>query len=423
MPATVEQIFREKHSSIFLKITPFILFCVIIGLITGADSLMSYTTPIYLEEVLGNEISMGLVLAFSSIIGFICDFLFSKFLREKTFIFFLSATLICAMTFPLILQHLPPLIPFLMLATGIWGIYYETLAFSNYDYIKRTFELERHEVAWGNLTMIKSVAWTFGPLAASSLLLLGYHRVYEVVVVVLFFAAILSLILAKKYHPQIKANQPSKIAKPKISFGQELIIWRVLLTRVWPLCLFVLVMYLVDATFWSIGTLFAQQIHSVSGWEGLFLTLYSLPSIVFSGLAAKAARPFGKKRIAFILGIFSGLALLVMGVMNTFATIIVSMTVFSSLFAITWPEINATFENYIERLDGFGIDLIGLKNSIGSLSYVIGPVLAGVLATLVGNQLSFALMGLLLLFTSIALLFIVPRKIRMPQQQLEEISD
>jgi predicted MFS family arabinose efflux permease len=89
--------------------------------------------------------------------------------------------------------------------------------------------------------------------------------------------------------------------------------------------------------------------------------------------------------------------------------------------AVAVPEILAVFEDFMARLGEFGGEVISLERSAENLAFIVGPALAGAIALVVGFQETFTVMGgVLFLVASLAFL-VVPRKIRLPQQELGEI--
>ena len=378
---------------------------------------MSYITPVVINENVSSQAIMGLIMAFSSIVGLICDVLFAKVFRRRSFIFFIGLTLLAAFLFPFTMSSLPSVIPVFLLATGIWGVYYESLTYSNYVFIAKSIPIALHERAWAKLNVVKAIAWTVAPLVAAFLLTQGPESVYQLVIVSLFVASLMALIAKKSW----SAKSHQTLSTPSTNLWHQLKVWRVLFTKVWPMLLFFLIMLIIDATFWSIGTLMAEDLKTQSIWGSLILTAYMLPSLLFSSLAIPAAKPFGKKRVSFLLGIGAGLTLITLGVAHNPAVIVSIVFLFASLSAIIWPEIQASFENYVARLGNSSIDMVGLQASAGSLAYIVGPIVAGFTAALIGNQLTFSLFGLILTVISVVLLMIVPRKIKMPQTELSQI--
>jgi len=360
---------------------------------------------------------MGLVMAFSSIVGLTCDVLFAKVFRRRSFSFFIGLTLVAAFLFPLTMSFLPSIIPVFLLATGIWGIYYESLTYSNYIFIANAVPIAQHEHSWAKLNMVKAISWTVAPLVAAYLLTQGPEPVYQLVVMSLFLASLVALLAKKSWSH--RSHQP--LTTPSTNIWHQLKVWRVLFTRVWPMLIFFLILLIIDATFWTIGAVMAENLKSESIWGGFLITAYMLPGLILSGLAAPAAKPFGKKRMAFLLGIGAGLMSATMGLTTNPAVMVLIVFLTASMMAVIWPEVQATFENYVARLGDSSIDMVGLQASASSLAYIIGPIAAGFTAALIGNQLTFSLFGLILAVVSVLLLIIVPRKIKMPQTELAKV--
>ncbi|MFA6421780.1 MAG: MFS transporter, partial [Patescibacteria group bacterium] len=210
------------------------------------------------------------------------------------------------------------------------------------------------------------------------------------------------------------------VEQEKISVRQTLGVWWTLLKRVYPLYIFLFILSFVDATFWSVGTVFSETLKDTSMLGRFIIPVYMLPSLGLSVFAGPAAKPFGKKRIAFLCGIVMGLGLLTVGFVHNVHLILIAIF-FSSVFsAIALPEVAASFEDYVERLGSAGSNMIGLQGSAVSLAYIIGPIVAGTLSGIVGNQKTFAVVGGIVLIVSIIVLIITPRKLKMPQAEIQE---
>ena len=69
--------------------SPLIIFSLIMFLVSLSDGIMSYVAPIYIEKFVSSSFVMGLIISFSSLIGIVCDFLFSKWFPDKPYTFFI----------------------------------------------------------------------------------------------------------------------------------------------------------------------------------------------------------------------------------------------------------------------------------------------------------------------------------------------
>jgi len=63
--------------------------------------------------------------------------------------------------------------------------------------------------------------------------------------------------------------------------------------------------------------------------------------------------------------------------------------------------------------------MIGLSNSTTSISYIIGPILAGGLAAFFGEKQTFLIIGILIVVVSLFLYFLIPKKLKIPQKEIK----
>jgi hypothetical protein len=328
------------------------------------------------------------------------------------------AALGAALIFPLILLFLPLTIIFLILAMIVWGVYYEFSQFSHFNFVHAFLTKEEHAHAWGVISVFKATAYIVGPLLAGWLIGLGMNFAFKTVLVLVAVGFLGLAVFLKRNHKGQKtvgdeANHPG--------FWQELAIWRTLMAKVWPLWLFILAVFLIDASFWSVGTVLSEQLRQVHPLGGLLLPLYMLPSLLVGWLADKASRPWGKKRVAFLAGMSYGLLLLVVGLMPSPVGLLALVLIASTLGAVAVPEILAVFQDFVARSGVFGNEVISLERSAENLAYILGPVLAGGIALVMGFQETFTVMGGILFLAASLAFLVVPRKIRLPQQELEKI--
>ncbi|WKZ30249.1 MAG: MFS transporter [Candidatus Dojkabacteria bacterium] len=413
-----------KAGNPFYYMRPLVAFALIFFLISLGDAIMSYSSPIFLEKALGSATLMGLVLGASSIVGFFADLFMSEWFRGKSYKFFLFWTLVFAFSFPVIFLFLPPIIIFFLLAMAVWGIYYEMMQFSNYHFINRQIKRQNRTFAWSLFMAFKSLGYTLGPIIAG--LLIDRHMSQAFIAAFGFFAiAAFGALLFMKVQKMKRHENHAQAEEPyeeKKSVWHVIKVWVVLGKKIWPLFIFTFMLFLVDSTFWSIGTVLAEKLHVEHGVQGeLLLTVYTIPSLFVGLLASIAAAPFGKKRGAYIAGLTSGLVLALLGFVEN-PYVIFGVAFVSAIFSsLAFPLISSTYADYVDRLDNLGNDLIGLQGAAHSMSYVVGPIIAGFLADRVGDQLTFTMMGIALAITAILMILLTPRKIRMPLKALHSV--
>lgn len=406
------------------SISPLILsFGIIVLIVNFADSIMAYATPVFLEAQLGNSSTMGWVMAMSSVVGLTADLLMGDLFRGRKFQFFMFAAVIFALLFPITLNFLPPIVPFFILAVAFWGIYYEMLRFANYLFIQSHAHHSEHAMAWGLIATFQALAHTIGPLLAAWALNFNHHLPFLLAIgtAAIGMLAYLSFNGSLPHHKKLANLSPETTPSHRPHLLREFRVWRVLFHKIWHLLLFLLALSLVDSTFWTVGTLLSEELKDNSE-HGLVLVLYGLPAMFLGVLAGRAAKPFGKKRAAFGTALIAGVFLVLAGISKEDYLLLSFIFIASSFLAVSWPEIYAVFEDYVCRLGKTATDFIGLQSSAISISYIIGPIIAGTIAETVGNRETFAVVGGILIAVSAFAMVAVPRKIHMPQQEIKALS-
>lgn len=359
---------------------------------------------------------MGIIISTSSIVGFICDLLFSKLFPRKPYAFFLWLTLLAAFMFPATYSFLPPLVSTFLIGMVTWGIYYELLQFSHFNFINTFIPKAQFTQAWGTLNSFSALAYIIGPLLAVHLITQNFRSAFSVPLL-LYSVASMGLIALLLFLKKKPIQTSSEI---KHSLFTEMRIWKSLLSKVWPVYIFLFLIASIDSTFWTIGALISQELSTITSIGSWFLPAYTLPAL-FIWLVISRLPVTGKKRIAFIAAAIGGAIMSIVGF--TSEPLILLLVVFSaSIFiAISFPEIKAVFEDYVSRLGKAGTSMVGLQASSTSAAYVIGPIIAGFLGQILGHRQVFTVIGSVLSLFSIYAYFTVPKKIRLPEAEIANI--
>jgi MFS family permease len=67
--------------------------------------------------------------------------------------------------------------------------------------------------------------------------------------------------------------------------------------------------------------------------------------------------------------------------------------------------------------------LMGMSSSMVNLSYITGPVVAGFLANSIGEQKTMMWVGIFVATIALVLLFVTPKKLKLPQMEMAEWKD
>jgi MFS family permease len=400
------QIFSRHITFSFINIlkTPVLIYSIVYFFLSVGDAIMSYVSPIFIDRFLNNSFLMGLVISASSVMGLLCDLLFPKIFRHQKFTLLFFFSIVLAFLFPLTLIASDGKIWILILAMFIWGIYYELISFSHSAFIEHSYDCDQHSYCWGTISSFKSLAYLIGPILATLLISQSLNRALFLPIL-FYLASIFGFIFLSRL-----PHRPSLRVPTSITTGQ-LKEWLTLIPKVWPVYVFLFLISLLDSAFWTVGTLLSEQSATTSFLGRLILPAYCLPGLFFGILVTNYAKPTGKKRVSFITGAFASLLLILFAFTENPLFLVLITFASSAFLSVSFPEISAVFEDYVTRLGKSGDIMVGIKSSAVSASYIIGPIVAGGLASLVGNRLTFPILGLFIGVYSLGAYFLVPRKL------------
>jgi MFS family permease len=403
----------------FRAYIPLFIFSFIIFLVSLHDGIMSYMAPVIVQDKLNDALLVGLVLSTSSLFGMFFDFIIAQFFTKKNYVFFMVWMLIFAIAFPLIFLFLPrDLAPFVF-AMVVWSVYYELRSYSKFDFVHKFLPVQKNTEAWAIMTIFQSASYMLGP-AVTVFLLTKNAQLPLYASLILTTASILLFFFFIALYGRQHARDAANGEKPK-SFWKELKVLKVLTKRIWVLVIFGFTTTLLDVAFWTTGVLYAEQLRNQSKWGSLFLVFYCLPTLFVGWIIPYIFKPLGKKRTSFIAGILAGISLLAIGLTNNIFVILGLVLLTSIFIDVANILLFAVFEDYVTRLDEAGHDLVSIGQFSGNLAYTIGPIILGLIVKFWGFGLSFVFTGIILSASAIFALFTVPRKIKMPHQEIGKI--
>lgn len=384
-----------------------------------ADAILSYWVPNFLEGVLSSTTQVGLVMGFSSIIGLIADLTLPQVIKGVTVRKLVLLSIITSIIFSLTLLWATwtPLIILLLTSMAIWGIYYEFLGFASQQFVADSTPVKFHPAAWGIIGVFKSAAYFLGPIFAGNFLLRSQQfPVY--ICLFLLFISYLILAMYKKQH-----DRPLAIEIEKVNLLREFDHWVVLFTHVWPVIVMSLVIGIIDASFWTVGAIW-NEVLAQKHWLGsMFLSFYILPSLFVGFLIAKWGIYKGKKKLAEKLLLISGILFAVLGFYDGVVWQVIIVLFASTALSLAYPLIEGVYSDIIARMGRERKHMIGLSASTISVSYIVGPPLAGIIASLVGDQNTFVVLGISTVLIALFLLLITPKKLLLPQEQIHKWKD
>lgn len=386
-------------------------------LVYCGDAVLSDWVPAFMQKSLGSPLLMGWVMAFSSMVGFAADLWFPgklKMLRAKRI---LVLAIGASLVFAGILWWTTywQVLGLFLAAMAVWGIYYEFLWFGGNQFVAEAVPGRLRSAVWAFFGITRSLAYFLGPVIGS-LVTVEYGD--RVTVVLAFSLTLLGygvwrLGLTSRKHPvQGEAEQ--------INILQEAGRWWVLGRRVWTVLLISFTLGLIDATFWTTGTVLTDKLVEEHWLGGMFLPFYMLPVIVVGLLIVKLKVHENKKKYAEIGLVAAGGLLAAIGLTQTVWIWLLLVLGVGIATSVTSPLLEAVYTDISTRMGSEKKHMFGLAGSTVSLAYVAGPIMAGALATYMDEQRVFAMVGAGAMVIGLILLMVTPRKIRLPQQEIEE---
>lgn len=378
----------------FLLLTFFIYF---------SDSLISYTAPIIIEARVANSFITGLIFSLSSVAGLVADILIPRFFSNATsaryfkyFIFFSLATLLSLF----IGTHY---ILFLVFGMIFWGVNFDFLRFFNFKIIKQIASGETYSEYWGYHETMRTITVLTAPAIALLVSKTRYEFVYIISLASLAIGYLLFISLTQKSHTE---NAPSHHYS---RLNMKML--KLLVKPILPLYAFTISLIILDASFWTIGILLSQELGETFFLGNFLIIAYTFPGVFAAPFSGYLATRFGKKRTAFTSAIIGSMVLTI-GLLFTSPIYLILVVFVSSLFySLCWPQIFSAFEDYIVRVGRHSDDMISIQDSATNIGYIVGPILAGLLATLYGYSRAFTILALLPLLVAIIGLLVMKHKV------------
>lgn len=401
-----------KQDPVWSKV---LLFCFTVFLIKIADAIISYWAPNQIQSVLKNPVVMGLTISFQSVIGFLADLVFPDILKKTGTrrLIFLGIITSALTTFFLVASAYKPLALILLVTMALWGIYYEFEAFAAYQFMGSAVPMSMRAASWGVLGVFGNLAYFIGPLMGAFLLIKGQITIGIVILGLLVVSLIILLLTGKT------KEAPVEVSLTEVNPWEEFKHWALLAKYIWPAVIMTLLLGFIDSTFWTTGAVFTEKLAVENPAGGFFLPLYQFPSIILGLVIARWRIKSGKKILSEKVLIIAGIFLIAMAASNAIIWQLVMVFLSAIALAFVYPLVQGVYTDIIARMGKEKKEMIGLISSTLNIAYIVWPPIAGFAASKMGERLTFSALGVLTVFVAAVLLFITPKKLRLPQEEIK----
>lgn len=404
-------IFMREHA-VWVRV---ILFSLTLFFIRIADGMIGFWAPAQIQHIFDNQVLVGLIISMQSVVGFFADLVIPHVLRAVKARPLVLVAIACSAATSVLLwgSVLWPFLVLFVVTMAVWGVYYELISFATYQFMGNEVPLHARSGAWGVGGMFLNFAYFLGPLAATFLLARG-PTITEAVVIGLLFCSLALVWAFREFKEHVDVAQ-----QQDINPFEELRRWSVLSSVIWPAIMMTLVLGCIDATFWVTGVLWSEKLSQTSLLGNFILPFYQFPPLLVGIMIAKWGVYKGKKILAERFLLVAGLLLACLGLFSSIPVILGLVFLSSVALSLTYPLLEGVYTDIVARMGKEKKDLIGLINAVSNVSYVLWPPLAGIIATLLDQRLTFAIIGGMAALMALVLLFVTPKKLRLPQQEIQ----
>jgi MFS family permease len=383
-----------------------LLFLRVMMLFMLADSIMSYVFPVSVEHTLGSSSELGVVMALSSVAGLSFDLWLPSKLRHGVWSRLLLIMTVLSLLFPLftLLGIVHGNAWLFIIASIVWGLYFELLGFSQQDFAISEETPETYNHYWGNLQNIWSFATLVGPIIGGILLSFNQLSFTPVVVLLMLLSFTISVSLYHKIkHRNYTAHTPQTYGLRKFINTMY---------SLWPVMFVTFMQTCVVATFWTVGGLFGEEIAAISDFpEWSVIALFSAAYIIVSALITRLNIQRYKKRYALLALGCGGLLVSLLFFVQTPILILAVIFTAGLCLAFVNPFNDAVYSDMAHKNPQVKYYVSAWSRISFSLGYIIAPLVVGFMAEQIGYQQTLATMGIAAAFISGILLLLTPLKL------------
>lgn len=376
------------------------------------DGIVTYILPLLITSRGFSPFEMGIILGSSSFAGALFDIVASKYLTNPQYRRLFAVVFMLSGIFLALLYAASTLIVFLV-AMALWGIYWDVYHFATADFISRTLPEIEHSSGFG----IQGVFQSLGVIVAPILVGLTIETTitstpFVIAGVMLLMSVVVYLFVlgsAKKSH-----HSASIASVHTTTLSGEARIWLMLGKTLAPVLVLTFLIYIIDAIFWTIGPLIAEH-GEFGAYGGFFMAAYSFPTLIVGWFVGSVTQLFGKKKTA-LYALLAGCAILssLTFVQNPY--IMIAVVAGASVFiGMAFPALNGAYADYISETQVFEKEIQAIVDIFYNFGWMLGPMVGGFLAEMWGTRESISMVGAGGVTLCIFMLFVMPKKIRIPQ--------
>lgn len=415
MKEGIEKLFFGKYNG---KNAPIFIFSIVVLFWTMFDGIMSYISPLLMEENGFSKSMIGFIIGTSSITGAFFDFVICKIFKNTNFRRVFLIMFAISFIYPFLLWQAKT-IWFFLFVMAVWGIYYDLYGFGVFDFVGRYTKKRDHAPSFGTVQIFRALGGILAPLIVGLVIVNNVDwRSFSLgwlFLTIGFVFFIILIILMHKYRPM--ATDLIHTPRRKNLFI-ELHLWKKLGKLMMPVLFLTFYLFFIEAFFWTLAPLYTETTN-LGQFGGIFLVAYALPALIIGWFVGSLTKRFGKKKTAFSALLIGSLILSSFSLASN-PIISILIVLLASLFtSMALPAINAAYADYISEAPQVEGEIESLEDLAFNIGYVVGPFSAGVLADILGMKGAFSILGIFGAVLAFILLVVTPKNIIIRTNQSE----
>ncbi|PIQ73058.1 hypothetical protein COV58_04535 [Candidatus Roizmanbacteria bacterium CG11_big_fil_rev_8_21_14_0_20_36_8] len=143
------------------------------------------------------------------------------------------------------------------------------------------------------------------------------------------------------------------------------------------------------------------------------MAAYSFPSLVIGWFVGSVTIRYGKKRTALYAFLLGSCFLSLFVLFTNPVHLILLVTLASICIGFSFPALNGAYADYISETQRYEKEIQSIIDLFYNIGWMLGPMIAGILAQVFGNAQSFSILGIFCVVESVILIFHMPKKINL----------
>jgi MFS family permease len=380
-----------------------------------SDGIMAYFVPIIITNAGYSSTEMGILYSSSAVMGALFDFILSKILNNSNYKRIQFYAIVLCVAFPF-LMFTSSIIWFFLAGMAVWALYANFSMYAYYEFIAQEAPSEKHAESFAYLNVFGDLGYGIGPLIAAQYILVQGDRspmIAPIILAILGMITFIGLIVfsrrlkdkSLKVHALKNKEMKSKTTK------QEIQLWLRVGRKLWPMLVLAFTLGIVESIFWTVSPLVDNISSELKGFGGILLTASILPSLLIGWTIGPITNKYSKKMSALFFFLLSNLVLFAVGYVSNAYVIILLVAISSLLQAIVYPLISGAFADYLKESQSYDNEILTTKDFFGNMSYILGPLVGGILIDQVGSMMIFSYIAIFGAVVSVILMFFTPRNI------------